>query len=415
MGFKDRFKDLQPQKIDNNALSEKDSAGSKEPVNPLIDSLKLKLSVKIASIPVWFDYSEEEKQGLIKSFFENWLKESDLKLSEDEKFRLTDSLYSSIYGFGVLDTLLSDVVITELFISETSNVKIRKNSELILSEVKIADTVDLVNRLKKSAGIFSEKPVLKFVLRNLIITIVQPPVGEIFIAIRKKTRKHTDFAYLLENHKIDESIYSFLITLINEKKNILISGAVEAGKTSYIEALYSAMKNSVIIQNTNFIEEKSYICGGLDDEELENLISALSAQTPDYIVFDMNSGYSHDVACGVVSSVRADSPMLAVTKLASNSAAAQKITEKQAKADIAERFSYIMQIEKDLFISSISEFSLNKAGSLVMTEILKRSEGEYTYTFAETNEKLQQSDSNPEQPVIQPEPVSPNSFKSRFK
>ena len=415
MGFKDRFKDLQPQKIDNNALSEKDSAGSKEPVNPLIDSLKLKLSVKIASIPVWFDYSEEEKQGLIKSFFENWLKESDLKLSEDEKFRLTDSLYSSIYGFGVLDTLLSDVAVTELFISETSNVKIRKNSELILSEVKIADTVDLVNRLKKSAGIFSEKPVLKFVLRNLIITIVQPPVGETFIAIRKKTRKHTDFAYLLENHKIDESIYSFLITLINEKKNILISGAVEAGKTSYIEALYSAMKNSVIIQNTNFIEEKSYICGGLDDEELDNLISALSAQTPDYIVFDMNSGYSHDVACGVVSSVRADSPMLAVTKLASNSAAAQKITEKQAKADIAERFSYIMQIEKDLFISSISEFSLNKAGSLVMTEILKRSEGEYTYTFAETNEKLQQSDSNPEQPVIQPEPVSPNSFKSRFK
>ena len=415
MGFKDRFKDLQPQKIDNNALSEKNSAGSKEPVNPLIDSLKLKLSVKIASIPVWFDYSEEEKQGLIKSFFENWLKESDLKLSEDEKFRLTDSLYSSIYGFGVLDTLLSDVAVTELFISETSNVKIRKNSELILSEVKIADTVDLVNRLKKSAGIFSEKPVLKFVLRNLIITIVQPPVGETFIAIRKKTRKHTDFAYLLENHKIDESIYSFLITLINEKKNILISGAVEAGKTSYIEALYSAMKNSVIIQNTNFIEEKSYICGGLDEEELENLISALSAQTPDYIVFDMNSGYSQDVACGVVSSVRADSPMLAVTKLASNSAAAQKITEKQAKADIAERFSYIMQIEKDLFISSISEFSLNKAGSLVMTEILKRSEGEYTYTFAETNEKLQQSDSNPEQPVIQPEPVSPNSFKSRFK
>lgn len=415
MGFKDRFKDLQPQKIDNNALSEKDAAGSKEPVNPLIDSLKLKLSVKIASIPVWFDYSEEEKQGLIKSFFENWLKESDLKLSEDEKFRLTDSLYSSIYGFGVLDTLLSDVAVTELFISETSNVKIRKNSELILSEVKIADTVDLVNRLKKSAGIFSEKPVLKFVLRNLIITIVQPPVGETFIAIRKKTRKHTDFAYLLENHKIDEYIYSFLITLINEKKNILISGAVEAGKTSYIEALYSAMKNSVIIQNTNFIEEKSYICGGLDDEELENLISALSAQTPDYIVFDMNSGYSQDVACGVVSSVRADSPMLAVTKLASNSAAAQKITEKQAKADIAERFSYIMQIEKDLFISSISEFSLNKAGSLVMTEILKRSEGEYTYTFAETNEKLQQSDSNPEQPVIQPEPVSPNSFKSRFK
>ena len=415
MGFKDRFKDLQPQKIVNNALSEKDSAGSKEPVNPLIDSLKLKLSVKIASIPVWFDYSEEEKQGLIKSFFENWLKESDLKLSEDEKFRLTDSLYSSIYGFGVLDTLLSDGSVTELFISEASNVKIRKNSELILSEVKIADTVDLVNRLKKSAGIFSEKPVLKFVLRNLIITIVQPPVGETFIAIRKKTRKHTDFAYLLENHKIDESIYSFLITLINEKKNILISGAVEAGKTSYIEALYSAMKNSVIIQNTNFIEEKSYICGGLDDEELENLISALSAQTPDYIVFDMNSGYSQDVGCGVVSSVRADSPMLAITKLASNSAAAQKITEKQAKADIAERFSYIMQIEKDLFISSISEFSLNKAGSLVMTEILKRSEEEYTYTFAETNEKLQQSDSNPEQPVIQPEPVSPNSFKSRFK
>ena len=89
--------------------------------------------------------------------------------------------------------------------------------------------------------------------------------------------------------------------------------------------------------------------------------------------------------------------------------------EKQAKAAIGENFDYIIHLEEDLFISSISEFSLNKAGSLVMTEILKRTENEYTYEFPEPaankEEQVPVLASQPEQS----EPLSSNSFKSRFK
>ncbi len=416
MGFKDRFRGLEPQNIVEEYEAENSVLPSQTAENSIEVELKLKLSSKIATIPVWFEYSEAEKKGLIKSFFENWVRESGINLSNDDKINATDKLYNSIYGFGALDAVLSEPSVTQVFIRANNPLKIKKNEENVTSDIELGDINELAERLKKAASIFSDKPVLKFGYRNLIITLVMQPVGDTFIAINKKTRQNTDFGFLLQHNKINENIYDFLISLINEKKNLLISGPSESGKTSYLESFYSAIKNSVLLQNTKFLEEKSYICGGLEEEELQNLISALSAENPEYLVYDFNNGYyNKSSVSAIISTVRADSPMLAVTKIASNSAARDKITEKQAKAAIGENFDYIIHLEENLFISSISEFSLNKAGSLVMTEILKRTENEYTYEFPEPaankEEQVPVLASQPEQS----EPLSSNSFKSRFK
>lgn len=418
MGFKDRFNGLEPQNIQDEYKTDAAAAPSKTTENTLEMQLKLKLSSKIAAIPVWFEYSEEEKRGLIKSFFENWLKESDITLSNEETTNFIDRLQNSLYGFGSLDAVLSEASVSEIFIREANPLKLKKNEEIVTSDIEIGDVNELADRMKKAASIFSDKPVLKFTYKNLIITIVMQPVADTFITIRKKARKNTDFGFLLQHNKIDENIYSFLISMINEGKNILISGASDSGKTSYTEAFYSAVKNSFLLQNTKFIEEKSYICGDLEEEEIENLISALSAENPNYFVYDFNNGYYNNTYVhSLISTVRADSPMLAVTKIASNLAARGKLTEKQAKSAIGENFNYIIHLEKDMFISSISEFSLNKAGSLVMTEILKRNDGEYSYEFPEiaASETLQEDSSNTDKNTVQEEPLPANSFKSRFK
>lgn len=409
MSFKDRFNDLKLQNISDNILSQK--AEQIKSQNPIADSIKSKLSSKIASVPVWFDYSEDEKLALISSFFDNWLKESDVSLSEDERARFIDSLKNSAYGFGELDSVLSDDLVSEIFISAGSPVKIRKSGEILSTDISITAPDILVSRLKKVAGLEANKQVLKFIYANLIITMVLPPVSNLFIAIKKKTRKNTDFEFLLNNNKIDQNIYSFLVSLINNKKNILISGGTDCGKTSYIESFYNILQNSILLQNTNFIDKKSFICGGLCEEELKNLINAVARTNPDYLVCDMNNGYLSVDGCALISTMRAESAVFAVTKLAANNASASKMTEKQAKADIASHFDYIIHLNNEMFISSIAEFSLNKAGSLVMTEILSYKDGVYAYNFPEEMPVL------PSKQVKSAavESLSPNSFKARFK
>ena len=90
---------------------------------------------------------------------------------------------------------------------------------------------------------------------------------------------------------------------------------------------------------------------------------------------------------GYFADIEADSLTQAITKLAGYKIYNEKCTEKQAKAYIASKFNYIFLMQKaedSLFkISSVAELTLNKSGSLVLTEILKYEDGLYRYNFDE--------------------------------
>lgn len=60
MGFKDRFRDIQPFA----AEAENEIIPEEKTVFPFFDILLSKLSDKVYSIPIWFDYSKDEKKNL---------------------------------------------------------------------------------------------------------------------------------------------------------------------------------------------------------------------------------------------------------------------------------------------------------------------------------------------------------------
>lgn len=406
MGFKDRFRDLEPIADTVNRVQEETTEVKETQQTPIFDNVKRKLSDKIYGIPVWFEYSEDEKAELIKTFVGNYLKDSDISLSQDEQSDLVQKLLQSVFGFGETDLLISDSSITTLTIRENSPVVIERNNKTLISDIVVKQMSLLCNKLLKLSGIKSEKAVVRFGFRNLIITMILPPVSEPLIMIKKKNRETTDFEYLLQNNIIDVNIYSFLISLINDKKNILISGKSDSGKTSYIEAFTSAIPNYTLLLENGVINSKSFLCANLSDDEFENLIDVVNTSDADYIICDLNNGFFNIENKSLISTLRADSPVFAVTKLAGNESAKRKLTEKQAKSMIASKYDYIIQLDNDLFISSIAEFSTNKAGSLVMTEILKRSDNVYTYDFPEVEEIANES---------RVEEQAGNTFTSRFK
>lgn len=381
MGFKDRFRDLEPIADMVDAELQETTTVIETQKNPIFDNLKRKLSDKISTIPVWFEYSDDEKKELTKTFVQTCLKDSGISLSQDEQSDYVENLLHSVFGFGETDLLLSDSSITTLTIRENCPVVIERNNETLISDIVVKQMSLLCDKLLKLSGIKSKKAVVRFGFRNLIITMILPPVSEPLIMIKKKNRETTDFEYLLQNNIIDVNIYSFLISLINDKKNILISGKSDSGKTSYIEAFTSAIPNYTLLQENGVINSKSFVCGNLSDDEFENLIDVVNTSDADYVICDLNSGFFNVENKSLISTLRADSPVFAVTKLAGNEIAKRKLTEKQAKSVIASKFDYIIQLDNNLLISSISEFSTNKACSLVITEILKRVENSYKYSI----------------------------------
>ena len=113
MGFKDRFRDIQPFV----AEEENEIIAEEKEVLPFVDILLAKLSDKVYSIPIWFDYSKDEKKELINLFVLNFLKDSSISLPHDSRESLINELTASVFGFGEIDKLLADNAVSALSIN----------------------------------------------------------------------------------------------------------------------------------------------------------------------------------------------------------------------------------------------------------------------------------------------------------
>lgn len=413
MSFKARFRDIpEPivvkEDVPENVINLKNNDTGME------NDLFLKLSDKIFSVPVWFEYTDVEKLAIIGSFIDTYVSDNKISLSFEEKENCSKMLLSNLYGLGTIDVLLSNDNVRYLYIKDGDIYYFDGIENSLKTKPLLVDIDKFCSRLLAASGVNLDRPVLKFSYKNLLITMVRPTAGQYYLLIKKKFREKTDFAYLMENNKIDENIYAFFEYLLNAKKNILISGAFDSGKTSYINSILDFVSNAVLFQNSKVLDLPSYICESLSEAEFENLINAVSFSKPDYILFDLNNGYAFEnFDGGSVSTIRAESVFDAVTRISADEMCHRKITEKQAKAYVAKSFDYIVQLDQDLIIRSVSEFSLNKAGSLVLKEILTYEDGRYSYDFSDLD--IQNKDASTELPDENlPNVELDESFKSRF-
>jgi len=86
-------------------------------------------------------------------------------LSLDEKVKLVNQVYSSIRGFGILDTIMSDDDITEVMINGPENIFIEKSGKLIRlkehfeSERRLEDVIQrIVGMAGRSEDRIRRKP-----------------------------------------------------------------------------------------------------------------------------------------------------------------------------------------------------------------------------------------------------------------
>lgn len=190
------------------------------------------------------------------------------------KVELVQQVYSSIRGFGLLDSIISDDTITEVMINGPDNIFIEKEGKLTKLNAGFESQrhlEDIIQRIVGLAGreVNQANPICDTRLPDgSRVNVVLPPIslcGPI-LTIRKFSKTPMTIEKLIEYGSITQEIADKLEMLVRAKYNIFISGGTGSGKTTFLNALSNYIpKDERVIT----IEDSAE----LQITEIDNLVS----------------------------------------------------------------------------------------------------------------------------------------------
>lgn len=190
------------------------------------------------------------------------------------RVNLVQQVYSSIRGFGLLDSIISDDTITEVMINGPDNIFIEQNGKLIKLDTCFESQrrlEDIIQRIVGKAGreVNQANPICDTRLPNgSRVNVVLPPIALCgpTLTIRKFSKTPMTIEKLIQYGSITQEIADKLEMLVRSKYNIFISGGTGSGKTTFLNAL------------SNYIPKDERVITIEDSAELqitgvENLVS----------------------------------------------------------------------------------------------------------------------------------------------
>ena len=198
----------------------------------------------------------------------------DVYCSIDQKVSIVQQVYSSIRGFGLLDSIINDDTITEVMINGPENVFIEQNGRLFKLDKQFESQrrlEDIIQRIVGLAGreVNQANPICDTRLPDgSRVNVVLPPIALCgpTLTIRKFSKTPMTIEKLIEYGSLTKEIAEKLELLVKAKYNIFISGGTGSGKTTFLNAL------------SNYIPKDERIITIEDSAELqitgvENLVS----------------------------------------------------------------------------------------------------------------------------------------------
>lgn len=226
--------------------------------------------------------------------------------SIDQKIEMIQQVFSSIRGFGLLDTIINDDTITEVMINGPENVFIEKNghlSKLDKSFESQRQLEDIIQRIVGLAGreVNQANPICDTRLPDgSRVNIVLPPIALCgpTVTIRKFSKQPMTIERLIEYGSITKEIADVLALLVKAKYNIFISGGTGSGKTTFLNALSnyipkdervitiedSAELQIVGIENLVSMETRNANASGAGQITIRDLIKSSLRMRPERIV-----------------------------------------------------------------------------------------------------------------------------------
>ena len=226
--------------------------------------------------------------------------------SIDQRVSIVQQVYSSIRGFGLLDSIISDDSITEVMINGPENIFIEQNGRLFKLEKQFENQrrlEDVIQRIVGLAGreVNQANPICDTRLPDgSRVNVVLPPIALCgpTITIRKFSKTPMTIEKLISYGSITQEIANKLEMLVKAKYNIFISGGTGSGKTTFLNALSnyiphdervitiedSAELQIVNIDNLVSLETRNANASGAGQITIRDLIKSSLRMRPERII-----------------------------------------------------------------------------------------------------------------------------------
>lgn len=259
--------------------------------------------------------------------------------SLEQKSSIVRDIYSSIRGFGLLDSIINDDNITEVMINGPNNIFIEKSGKLQKLDRKFEsqrELEDIIQKIVGTAGreVNQANPICDTRLPNgSRVNVVLPPIALCgpTLTIRKFSKTPMTINKLIEYGSITQDIAHKLELLVRAKYNIFISGGTGSGKTTFLNALSnfipkderiitiedSAELQIVGIDNLVSLETRNANASGSGQITIRDLIKSSLRMRPERIVVGevrggealdmlqaMNTGHDGSLSTGHANSTR---------------------------------------------------------------------------------------------------------------
>lgn len=226
--------------------------------------------------------------------------------SIEQRLDIIQQVYSSIRGFGLLDSIMKDDTITEVMINGPENVFIEQNGRLFKLDKQFESQrrlEDVIQRIVGLAGreVNQANPICDTRLPDgSRVNVVLPPIALCgpTVTIRKFSKTPMTIEKLIAYGSITQEIADKLELLVKAKYNIFIAGGTGSGKTTFLNALsnYIPKDERVItiedsaelqitgVENLVSLETRNANASGAGQITIRDLIKSSLRMRPERIV-----------------------------------------------------------------------------------------------------------------------------------
>lgn len=182
-----------------------------------------------------------------------------------EKRAITEAVFESVRGLGVLGAVILDPDITEVMINGYEDIFIEKDGKLLRLDTQFESKKELeviITKFVSQAGraVNESEPIVDFRLGDgSRINVVMQPIalnGPI-VTMRRFSREAMTVDKLISFGSITQEVAEKLQILVESKYNIFVCGGTGSGKTTFLNAL------------SNFIPQDERIITIEDSAELQ--------------------------------------------------------------------------------------------------------------------------------------------------
>ncbi|MEW5852335.1 MAG: ATPase, T2SS/T4P/T4SS family, partial [Myxococcota bacterium] len=165
---------------------------------------------------------------------------------------LSELVEREVVGLGALEALVADESVEEVFVNGPRYVAVTRSGQQSLTDLYFSgeeSLTDIVNRLLSRAGIMPspEIPVVDARLKDgsKLLAVMSPvsPKGPVVTWRRARTQAQS-VDELAANGTISQPMVEFLETCMQARRNVLIVGPADAGKTTLLGAVASLIDDS---------------------------------------------------------------------------------------------------------------------------------------------------------------------------